>query len=122
MAPSPTQSAGQLSESRAALWLEDQGLRVLERNLHCRAGEIDLVALEGEVLVFVEVRCRSSGSHGGAAASVNRAKQQRLLRAARYFLPSLARRHLKGRVPRCRFDVICMEQGRLEWIRHAFTE
>lgn len=122
MAPSPTQSAGHASEGRAARWLESQGLRVLERNLLCRAGEIDLVALEGEVLVFVEVRCRGSGSHGGAAASVNRGKQRRLLRAARYFLPTLARRHLQGRTPACRFDVVCIQQGQLEWIRHAFTE
>jgi len=122
MAPSPTQNTGSLSENRAALWLERQGVRVLGRNLLCRAGEIDLVALDGEVLVFVEVRYRGSGSHGGAAASVNRGKQQRLLRAARYFLPGLVRRHFAGRPPACRFDVICVQNGQLQWIRHAFTE
>ncbi|HLV28987.1 MAG TPA: YraN family protein [Burkholderiaceae bacterium] len=122
MAPSPTQHTGQRSETRTALWLEQQGLRVLDRNLRCRAGEIDLVALDGDVLVFVEVRYRSSASHGGAAASVNRGKQRRLLRAARYFLPSLARLHCGGRLPRCRFDVVCVQAGRLEWIRHAFAE
>ena len=122
MAPSPTQHTGHLSETRAALWLEGHGLRVLERNLLCRAGEIDLVALDGDVLVFVEVRHRGSASHGGAAASVNRGKQRRLLRAARYFLPRLAQRHLRGRLPACRFDVVCVQEGRLEWIRHAFCE
>jgi len=122
MTPSPTQNTGHRSETRAALWLEQQGLRVLERNLLCRAGEIDLVALDGEVLVFVEVRHRRSASHGGAAASVNRGKQRRLLRAAGYFLPRLARRHLAGHLPACRFDVVCLEAGRIQWIRHAFTE
>lgn len=122
MAPSPTQNTGHLSEGRAARWLESRGLRVLERNLLCRAGEIDLVALECDVLVFVEVRYRGSASHGGAAASVNRGKQRRLLRAARYFLPLLVQRHLQGRAPACRFDVICFQDGRLQWIRHAFTE
>ena len=120
MAPSPTQQTGHRSENRAARWLEDQGLRVLERNLLCRAGEIDLVALDGRVLVFVEVRYRGSASHGGAAASVNRRKQQRLLRAAQYFLPGLARRYCAGRTPACRFDVICEQDGGMQWIRHAF--
>lgn len=122
MAPSPTQSFGSLSENRAALWLQGQGLIVLERNLSCRAGEIDLVARDGSVLVFVEVRYRGSQSHGGAAASVNRRKQQRLLRAARYFLPGLTRRHFAGRAPACRFDVVCLGRDGLQWIRHAFTE
>ncbi len=122
MAPSPTQTTGHQSETRAAAWLERHGVRVLERNLLCRAGEIDLVVLDGETLVFVEVRYRGSSSHGGAAASVNRGKQQRLLRAARYFLPRIVRRHCAGRMPACRFDVICVQDGRLDWIRHAFTE
>lgn len=122
MAPSPTQKTGLHSESRTADWLESRGLTVLERNLLCRAGEIDIVARDGNALVFVEVRYRGSASHGGAAASVNRRKQQRLLRAARYFLPALARRHFAGRLPPCRFDVVCEENGRLQWIQHAFME
>ena len=120
MAPSPAQNTGYRSEDRAARWLEDQGLRVLERNLLCRAGEIDLVALDGQVLVFVEVRYRGSNSHGGAAASVNRRKQRRLVRAAQYFLPGLVRRHCGNRAPACRFDVVCEQDGGLQWIRHAF--
>lgn len=122
MAPSPTQMTGTLSENRTAAWLERQGLLILERNLLCRAGEIDLVAREGEVLVFVEVRYRGSASHGGAAASVNRRKQQRLLRAARYFLPRLVQQHFAGHWPPCRFDVVCEQGGQLQWIRHAFNE
>ncbi|HLU00745.1 MAG TPA: YraN family protein [Burkholderiaceae bacterium] len=122
MAPSPTQKTGLHSESRTADWLESRGLTVLERNLLCRAGEIDIVARDGNALVFVEVRYRGSASHGGAAASVNRRKQQRLLRAARFFLPVLVRRHFNGRMPPCRFDVVCEQAGELEWIRHAFTE
>jgi len=122
MSPSPTQYSGYRSESRAALWLQDQGLHVLARNLYCRSGEIDLVARDGAVLVFVEVRYRRSPSHGGAAASVNRRKQQRLMRAARYFLPRLARQHFQGRLPACRFDVIGFEADTVQWIKHAFME
>lgn len=122
MSPSPTQETGRRWENDAALWLATRGLRIIERNLRCRAGEIDLIALDGQTLVFIEVRYRSSCTHGGAAASVNRRKQQRLLRAARYFLPRLARRHFAGRIPACRFDVVCVNAREMQWIRHAFTE
>jgi len=122
MAPSPTQAIGYLSEHFAARWLEHRGVHILERNLLCRAGEIDLVAREDQTLVFVEVRHRNSSSHGGAAASVNRSKQRRLLRAAHFHLPGLISRHFGGRMPPCRFDVICVESGHIHWIRHAFTE
>ncbi len=119
---SPTQRQGRLAEAIAGRHLEACGLRLLARNLNCKAGEIDLVALDGAVLVFVEVRARRDAAFGGAAASVNRRKQTRLIRAARYFLPILARRHLAGRVPRCRFDVVSLESGDIRWIRDAFTE
>lgn len=122
MAPSPTQMTGSRSEDRAAAWLQERGLHILERNLLCRAGEIDLVARDGTVLVFVEVRYRGSASHGGAAASVNRRKQRRLVRAARYFLPRLVQRHFAGRQPPCRFDVVCEQGATLHWIRQAFLE
>jgi putative endonuclease len=92
----------------------------LARNLRCRAGEIDLVARDGPVLVFVEVRQRRDRRYGGAAASVNRAKQARLIRAARYFLPVLSRAHFAGVQPPCRFDVVSIEDGRIDWIRDAF--
>ena len=119
---SPTQRQGRAAETRAGRYLETQGLRLLARNLGCKAGEIDLVALDGAVLVFVEVRARRNAAFGGAAASVNRGKQARLIRAARYVLPLLARRHFKGHAPACRFDVISLEAGEISWIRNAFTE
>ena len=119
---SPSQRQGRVAEALAGRHLESHGLRLLARNLNCKAGEIDLVALDETVLVFVEVRARRNTAFGGAAASVNRRKQTRLIRAARYFLPILARRHLAGRVPRCRFDVISLESGDIRWIRDAFTE
>jgi putative endonuclease len=95
-------------------------LRILALNLHCRAGAIDLVAQDGGTLVFIEVRHRGSLRFGGAAASVNRAKQARLARAAGYFLPHLVRRCFAGRPPACRFDVVALEGAELRWIRDAF--
>lgn len=119
-AGSPTQRQGYAAESLAHRHLNEQGLRILARNLRCRAGEIDLVACQGPTLVFVEVRQRRDRRHGGAAASVNRAKQARLIRAARYFLPLLCARYFGGRLPACRFDVVSVEGHQITWIPDAF--
>ena len=67
------QRAGQLGEDQALIYLQQQGLHLLERNFRCKAGEIDLVMQDGKVLVFVEVRLRSDSKFGGAAASVGSA-------------------------------------------------
>jgi putative endonuclease len=80
-----------------------------------RAGEVDLVMRERDgTLVFVEVRARSSAGFGGAAASVTATKQRRLLFAAQHYLQRLAN------LPPCRFDVVAVEGGQIEWIRAAF--
>jgi putative endonuclease len=120
-AGSPTQRQGRAVENRACRYLAAQGLRVLACNLRCRAGEIDLVALDGETLVFVEVRVRHDARFGGPLASVNRSKQARLVRAAHYFLPRLAARHFAGHPPACRFDVLGFDGLRPCWVRHAFV-
>ena len=88
------------------------------RNWHCRLGELDLVALDGGVLVIVEVRRRSRGDYGGAAASITFAKRRRMVRAARHLL---MRRPDLARLP-ARFDVVALDgpEGRIEWIRGAF--
>jgi putative endonuclease len=91
-------------------------LRFVARNVVCRGGEIDLVMREPDgALVFVEVRARTRSGYGGAAASVAWHKQQRIVRAAQYFLSA----H-DGAMPVCRFDVIAFERGRLLWLRDAF--
>lgn len=108
---------GQTAESRAAAFLGSQGLELVARNWRCRFGEIDLVMQEGATLVFVEVRLRSRGDFGGAAASVTPTKQKRLLAAARQYLGSLKT------LPPCRFDVVALDgSGTPEWIRNAFED
>lgn len=109
--------AGVRAEDLCADLLRASGLRLLERNWRCRHGEIDLIAEERGVLVFAEVRMRSSAGFGGAAESVTEAKRARLLAAARLYLtrkPEAA----------CRFDVFLVGAGnaRIEWIRNAFGE
>ena len=119
---SPTQKAGLKAEERACEHIQAQGLSVLARNLRGKTGEIDLIANDSGTLVFIEVRHRSSRQYGGAAASVNRHKQQRLIKTARFFLPLLTRRFFHGRLPPCRFDVISLEPDGLNWVRAAFEE
>ena len=115
------QLIGQAAESIAADFLRAQGLDILERNYLRRMGELDIVARDRDVLVIAEVRTRSSDRYGGAAASVDPRKQQRLIRTASQLLQ--LRRDLSQL--RVRFDVVVVAEmdagcGRVEWIRHAF--
>jgi len=110
------QALGAAGEAAAAQYLASHGLTVVERNFRVRGGEIDLVCRDGESLVFVEVRLRSRGDFGGAAASITAAKQARIVMAARHWL---ARRPRYADFP-CRFDCVLIEGDRLEWLRDAF--
>jgi putative endonuclease len=108
---------GQSAESRAAAFLQSQGMKLVERNWRCRFGEIDLVMRDDATLVFVEVRLRNRSDFGGAAASVTPAKQKKLVAAARQYLSALKT------VPVCRFDVVALADGTpAEWIRNAFED
>jgi putative endonuclease len=111
------QLLGQQAEDIAAEFLRAQGLEILERNFRRRLGELDIVAREADTLVIVEVRMRTSDRFGGAAASVNPHKQQRLARAAAQLLQQRGDlSHL-----RARFDVVVVTVGgTVEWLRHAF--
>lgn len=107
-------------EQIAESFLRGRGLETLERNFNCRMGEIDLIMLDGQTLVFTEVRYRADSRHGSGAESVTFAKQKRIITAARIFLGS--RKHHPSQT--CRFDVISIgrEEGRtlINWIRGAF--
>ena len=114
----PKQRAGDAAESAAARYLLVQGCELVARNARYPEGELDLIVRERDVLVFVEVRMRSSRAYGGAAGSVDRYKQKRLLRAAQHWLLQ----HCGERWPACRFDVVSVDgDGTIEWIRDAFA-
>jgi putative endonuclease len=114
-----SRSAGDAAEAHAQAFLEQRGLRLLERNWACRSGELDLVMLDGDTVVFVEVRYRRHAGWGGALASVDARKQQKLIRAAQLFLQK------EGRWAKhpCRFDVVALgahDADESDWIRNAF--
>lgn len=112
--------AGTAGEAAALDHLRDQGLKLVGRNYRCRAGEIDLIMLDGSTLALIEVRYRASTGFGGAAASVTWRKQRRIINAARYLI--MTRADLR-RYP-IRFDVVAVSPAapglRVEWIRNAF--
>ena len=118
----PKQLIGTAAENIAADYLRAQGLEILQRNYLRRLGELDIVARDPRgVLVIAEVRARASDRFGGAAASVDFRKQQRLVRAAHQLLQQ--RRELAC-MP-VRFDVVCVSDvggnpPRVDWIRQAF--
>lgn len=118
----PRQASGRWAEQAALEFLASHGLAVVARNHRCRFGELDLIMRDGDVLVFVEVRYRSSNRFGSGAASVTPAKRRRLLAAARHYLGGLRRHSL----PPCRFDVVSVSRpnyrAEFEWIRDAFSE
>jgi len=118
---SQTQQIGTEIERSAEALLVSRGLRLVTRNYLCRAGEIDLVMLDGEHLVFVEVRLRSNNHYVNALESVDRRKQQKLIRAAQTFL----QQHSEFSQHFCRFDVVASPHGeaqtlQLTWIKDAF--
>lgn len=113
-----TKQLGDRAEDLALAHLQHAGLRLLERNYRTPGrggGEIDLImrATDG-TCVFVEVRGRASSSHGGAAASVSRTKQKRIVFAARHYLMRL------HTLPPCRFDVVAVQADGVEWLPGAF--
>lgn len=107
---------GKSAELLAAAHLQRNGLKLLESNYRCRFGEIDLIMRDTEEIVFVEVRLRSNTSFGGAAASITRAKQQKIARAAEHYL-------LLHGTAACRFDAVLLDalaEERIHWLKNAF--
>lgn len=105
---------GQVAEREAERFLQNAGLRMVARNYRRRFGEIDLVARDEDMLVFIEVRKRSHSRFVDGAESIDRRKQQRLLRTAEAYLQQ---HHWHGPV---RFDVVVLDaRNRIEWLQDA---
>lgn len=112
---------GRRGEKQAERYLRRLGYRIVTRNYTCPLGEIDLVALDGKIVVFVEVKTRSDRDHADPEDAVNPSKQKRLIRAARFFI-----QQTRSEDRMVRFDVVGIvvdEQGRfvIEHTPDAFT-
>ena len=108
------------AEKAVLAYLEARGLRLLERNYRCAAGELDMVMLDQRELVFVEVRYRRNARFGGAAPSVDADKRRKLRRVGEVFLQHHPRLAYDG----CRFDVVAVtgaaSEYAFDWISDAF--
>jgi putative endonuclease len=113
-----TRARGRSAEDDGARWLEGQGLSIVERNVQFRAGELDLVALDGDTLCFIEIKARASARFGQAVRAVTERKQRQVAAAALLYL---ATHEHEGP---CRFDVLAMDGTPDDWrytyLRDAF--
>jgi putative endonuclease len=120
--PRDRRALGSFGEELALERLEREGFRIVARNLRTRRGEIDVVALEGTTLCFIEVRLRTSLGYGSSAASVDSRKQRKLIETTRELLT----REMFPRHSALRFDVVAIDgiEGssapRVQILRDAF--
>lgn len=113
--------AGREAEAYALRHLQQHGLQLIAQNWSCKRGELDLVMLDGDTVVFVEVRYRRHAGWGGALESVDFRKQEKLTLAAQWFL----QRESRWANSPCRFDVVAINGDpglgpALNWLQNAF--
>jgi putative endonuclease len=104
--PTSRTNLGNWGEVLAHRMLQGKGYSILDTNYRCRWGEIDIVAREGDELVFVEVRTRSSSRYGVPEESVTRAKVRRLVATAQYYLQNRGGDSLSWRI-----DLVSVRTG-----------
>jgi putative endonuclease len=113
------QQFGQKAEGMAARYLKRCGYKIVARNHRTRSGEIDIIAREGETLVFVEVKARTSSRYGSAKAAVTPHKQRQVSKVALAYLQMTDQSHVKAR-----FDVVTVTRHEgahtIDLIRNAF--
>ncbi len=111
-----TRTTGNIWEEAAEQWLTDRGYTILERNFHCKFGEIDRIACKDNTIVFVEVKYRSSGKSGYGEEAIPFAKRKKICATADYY------RMKNGLTERYgfRFDVIAINYGELRHYENAF--
>lgn len=113
---------GKAWEEHAKEYLEKSGLKCLAKNYHCRFGEIDLIMVEQDTIVFVEVKFRQSKAFGGAISTISTKKQQKITKTAALYLQQQG---LNAYNTSCRFDVVAIQGNNniiqeINWLKNAF--
>lgn len=109
-------SVGTVYERKAVEYLKSQGYVIIKQNFRSKAGEIDIIAREGNVICFVEVKYRKTASFGHPEEAVSYYKQEKIRKVAEFFF-------VYHKIPldtECRFDVIAIEGEELRHIKNAF--
>ena len=110
-------SVGAEKEDLAAEYLKSFGLKIREKNFRNRYGEIDLIATDGDYLVFVEVKYRRNASAGLPEEAVSFMKARTISKVADYY-------RVVKKIPedkKVRFDVVAIEGGQIRWYKNAFA-
>lgn len=117
---SSANQSGKLAEGIAANYLAKQNIKILKRNFHCRFGEIDLIGLEQDILLFIEVRYRKNEKFLTAIETIDPHKCKRIVITSEYYLSQ----QKKYQSYLCRYDVITLtgelDTPVIEWIKNAF--
>lgn len=108
---------GVRGEDMAAAYLETAGYRIVARNWRFHRNEIDIIAMDGDTLVFVEVKKRQDSAHGYGCEAVDHAKQQRIRRVAEAYLACTKRSQADTK---CRFDVVSIDDDKILLFKNAF--
>lgn len=120
----PKRDVGQQFEEMALNFLTEKGLRLVTKNFNCKTGEIDLIMLDKQAIVFVEVRYRKNTNFMSAVETINFSKQKKLIRTAEFFLTYHLRKHNLTNFIYSRFDVVTIEgissDLKISWIKNAF--
>ena len=106
---------GRAGEKRAIDFIKKKGFKILETNYKTVFGEIDIIAEEKGVLVFIEVKTRSNDNYGNPCEAVDKRKQEKYYKTATYYLQKAKKTDAE-----CRFDVIEIENGEINHIFNAF--
>ncbi|TLY47562.1 MAG: YraN family protein [Gammaproteobacteria bacterium] len=125
-----TKKFGTHIEDLVCVYLQQQKLKLITRNFTCRLGEIDLIMRDQFTLVFIEVRYRKYPFFGSSLESVNRFKQNKIIKTAEFYLSS---KQLNEKIA-CRFDVVGvkpttpilrniskLDSAQVEWVKNAFS-
>ena len=107
---------GTAFEQEACRFLRDKGMEIICTNYTCKAGEIDIIAKDGEYLVFCEVKFRSSGKAGGAFYAISKSKIEKITKSARWFMNE---RHVPPDTF-CRFDAILIDGSEISHVKNAW--
>ena len=119
MEGSRNRSLGAEGEDLAVRFLLDRGFRIIERNFRAgRAGEIDIIAEKDDLVIFAEVKLRTSRRYGGALYSIGARKRDHIRTAARVFLASRPEYHRRDRT--FRYDLLAVGGGSVEWVEDMF--
>ena len=112
---------GNITERYAEQYLSLQGLTLIEKNFHCRRGEIDLIMRDGDTYIFVEVKYRKNAGFGGAISAISASKQQKIKYCVTFYLHQAG---LNEYNTPCRIDVVVLEgdisKPQITWLKNAF--